>query len=158
MSSGQAQGKSGKAAKCQSGLPGSKSWTSPWDSRSGLPMKHGWTGSASSAKKAQVLGGPPWSSETGKTPCVDLGGACSSVSDGWTRAKAKHHSTRGSRVIPQRSTNLAQTCLTSEIGRDRVYSCWYDRGMQVWLQSCSCMRGEAGGLCHPCRIELPLDE
>lgn len=42
---------------------------------------------------------------------------------------AKHHSTRGSRVIPQRSTNLAQPCLTSEIGRDRVYSEWYDRGM-----------------------------
>ena len=41
----------------------------------------------------------------------------------------------GSRVIPQRSTNLAQTCLTSEIGRDRVYSCWYDRGMVY--QSCS---------------------
>ena len=32
-------------------------------------------------------------------------------------------------MIPQRSTNLAQPCLTSEIGRDRVYSEWYDRGM-----------------------------
>lgn len=43
---------------------------------------------------------------------------------------AKRHGTRGSRVIPQRSTNLAQLCLTSEIGRDRVYSEWYDRGMR----------------------------
>ena len=32
-------------------------------------------------------------------------------------------------MIPQRSTSLAQLCLTSEIGRDRVYSEWYDRGM-----------------------------
>ena len=32
-------------------------------------------------------------------------------------------------MIPQRSTNLAQLCLTSEIGRDRVYSEWFDRGM-----------------------------
>lgn len=39
------------------------------------------------------------------------------------------HSTGGSRVIPQRSTNPAQLCLTSEIGRDRVYSKWFDRGM-----------------------------
>lgn len=49
-----------------------------------------------------------------------------------SKRRAKHHSTRGSRVIPQRSTNLAQPCLTSEIGRDRVYSEWYDRGMQLW--------------------------
>ena len=43
--------------------------------------------------------------------------------------KGGHHSTRGSRVIPQRSTNLAQLCLTAEIGRDRVHSEWFDRGM-----------------------------
>ncbi len=47
------------------------------------------------------------------------------------RGEQKHHSTRGSRVIPQRSTNLAQPCLTSEIGRDRVCSEWYDRGMPI---------------------------
>ena len=41
------------------------------------------------------------------------------------------HSTRGSRVIPQHSTNLAQTRLTSEIGRDRVLSGWYDRAMRA---------------------------
>ena len=45
------------------------------------------------------------------------------------------HSTRGSRVIPQHSTNLAQTRLTSEIGRDRVLSGWYDRAMG--LKDCS---------------------
>ena len=43
--------------------------------------------------------------------------------------KLQKHSTRGSRVIPQHSTNLAQTRLTSEIGRDRVLSGWYDRAM-----------------------------
>ena len=43
--------------------------------------------------------------------------------------KGRHHSTRGSRVIPQRGTNPAQLCLTSEIGRDRVRSEWSDRGM-----------------------------
>ena len=43
--------------------------------------------------------------------------------------KGEHHVTRGSRVIPQRSTSLAQPCLTSEIGRDRVYSRWFERGM-----------------------------
>ena len=32
-------------------------------------------------------------------------------------------------MIPQRSTNLAQPCLTSEIGRDRVFSEWYDSGI-----------------------------
>ena len=41
------------------------------------------------------------------------------------------HSTGGSRVIPQHSTNTAQTRLTSEIGRDRVLSGWYDRAMQI---------------------------
>ena len=45
------------------------------------------------------------------------------------------HSTRGSRVIPQHSTNLAQTRLTSEIGRDRVLSGWYDRAMELWCCS-----------------------
>ena len=66
---------------------------------------------------------------------VEPGGCRPAAGDGWRRGKAKHHSTRGSRVIPQRSTNLAQTCLTSEIGRDRVCSCWYDRGMQVCVSN-----------------------
>ena len=34
-------------------------------------------------------------------------------------------------MIPQHSTNLAQTRLTSEIGRDRVLSGWYDRAMRT---------------------------
>ena len=34
-------------------------------------------------------------------------------------------------MIPQHSTNLAQTRLTSEIGRDRVLSGWYDRAMDT---------------------------
>lgn len=34
-------------------------------------------------------------------------------------------------MIPQHSTNLAQTRLTSEIGRDRVLSGWYDRAMRI---------------------------
>ena len=52
-----------------------------------------------------------------KTPCAGH------------KAKGQKHSTRGSRVIPQHSTNLAQTRSTSEIGRDRVLSGWYDRAM-----------------------------
>ena len=32
-------------------------------------------------------------------------------------------------MIPQHSTNPAQTRLTSEIGRDRVLSGWYDRAI-----------------------------
>ena len=39
-------------------------------------------------------------------------------------------------MIPQRSTNLAQLCLTSEIGRDRVYSEWFDRGMLTLAKRC----------------------
>ena len=39
-----------------------------------------------------------------------------------------HHSTGGSREITQHSTNPAQPSLTSEIGRDLVFSWWYDRG------------------------------
>ena len=65
-----------------------------------------------------------------RPPTGGMAAWCSSekiVSDGTI---AKHHSTRGSRVIPQRSTSLAQPCLTSEIGRDRVCSEWYDRGIQ----------------------------
>ena len=34
-------------------------------------------------------------------------------------------------MIPQHSTNLAKARLTSEIGRDRVLSSWYDRTMWI---------------------------
>ena len=50
-------------------------------------------------------------------------------------AHAKRYSTRYSRVVTQRSTDLAQSRLPSVIGRERGYSGWYDRSMeapQVW--------------------------
>ena len=78
----------------------------------------------------------------------------------WGRAKGRHHSTRGSRVIPRRSTNLAQLCLTSEIGRDRVHSEWFDRGMsdvecraavsRARLTTCYGGSRTPGGLEAPC--------
>lgn len=66
------------------------------------------------------------------------------------------HSTGGSRVIPQRSTNPAQLCLTSEIGRDRVYSKWFDRGMTAGtLQApICCMR--PGRPLFPAPLPRPL--
>ena len=50
----------------------------------------------------------------------------------WLTAKdahAKRYSTRYSRVVTQRSTDLAQSSLPSVIGRERGYSGWYDRSM-----------------------------
>ena len=43
----------------------------------------------------------------------------------------KRYSTRYSRVVTQRSTDLAQSSLPSVIGRERGYSGWYDRSMEV---------------------------
>ena len=43
--------------------------------------------------------------------------------------KAKRYSTRYSRVVTQRSTDLAQSSLPSVIGRERGHSGWYDRSM-----------------------------
>ena len=40
--------------------------------------------------------------------------------------KQKTFDTNDSRVVPHRSTELAQRCLVSEIGRDRTFSPWYD--------------------------------
>lgn len=61
------------------------------------------------------------------------------------------HSTGGSRVIPQHSTNPAQTRLTSEIGRDRVLSGWYDRAMH---------QADISGICMPtptsCQVQGAL--
>ena len=45
-------------------------------------------------------------------------------------AHAKRYSTRYSRVVTQRSTDLAQSSLPSVIGRERGYSGWYDRSME----------------------------
>ena len=41
----------------------------------------------------------------------------------------KQNVTRGSRVIPQRSTNRAQPSLSSVIGREPELSGWYERSM-----------------------------
>ena len=46
-----------------------------------------------------------------------------------TLPRAKRYSTRYSRVVTQRSTDLAQSSLPSVIGRERGYSGWYDRSM-----------------------------
>ena len=40
-----------------------------------------------------------------------------------------HCDTRASRAIPQRTTGLAQSSLTSVIGREPVLYGWYDRSM-----------------------------
>ena len=39
----------------------------------------------------------------------------------------KNYSTTYSRAVPHHSTDVAITCLTSEIGRDPVFSCMYGR-------------------------------
>ena len=44
---------------------------------------------------------------------------------------AKTYVTCDSRVVPHRSTEQAQWCLTSEFGRDLVLSPWYERMMGV---------------------------
>ena len=43
--------------------------------------------------------------------------------------KVKTYTTCDSRVVPHRSTEQAQWCLTSEFGWDPVLSPWYDRMM-----------------------------
>ena len=44
---------------------------------------------------------------------------------------AKTFNTNDSQLVPHVSTELAQRCLVSEIGRDRTFSPWYDRTMRV---------------------------
>ena len=41
----------------------------------------------------------------------------------------KTFNTNDSQLVPHVSTELAQRCLVSEIGRDRTFSPWYDRTM-----------------------------
>ena len=48
---------------------------------------------------------------------------------------AKTFVTCDSRVVPHRSTEQAQGCLTSEFGWDPVLSPWYERMMRVDLGS-----------------------
>ena len=44
--------------------------------------------------------------------------------------KKKTFNTRDSRVVPHRSTDRAQGCLTSQFGWDAVHPPWYDRMMR----------------------------
>ena len=51
----------------------------------------------------------------------------------------KTFDTRDSRVVPHRSTDRAQGCLTSQFGWDAVYPPWYDRMMGtmfLWCMPC----------------------
>ena len=51
---------------------------------------------------------------------------------------AKTFDTCDSHVVPHRSTEQAQWCLTSEFGWDPVLSPWYDRMM--WMDAVGPMR------------------
>ena len=74
--------------------------------------------------------------------------------------KVKTYTTCDSRVVPHRSTEQAQWCLTSEFGWDPVVSPWYERTMftcqQLWhkLESltskkkCSCRGSNPGPSAH----------
>ena len=102
-------------------LPGPLSWECETccDSHA-----HHWQLSQATGMAISWLG---WGIEVHVGVCMHQRRSC------WEEPKGKRqqkHSTRGSRVIPQHSTNLAQTRLTSEIGRDRVLSGWYDRAMR----------------------------
>ena len=71
------------------------------------------------------------SRETGSSPgqqqgCVVSLSRCCVKAQG---AQTKRYSTRYSRVVTQRSTDLAQSSLPSVIGRERGCSGWYDRSM-----------------------------
>ena len=51
----------------------------------------------------------------------------------------KAYGTRSSQTVPHSSTILARRCLTSVIGRERVYSSWYGRRqcfIQIVLTTC----------------------
>ena len=45
--------------------------------------------------------------------------------------QTKVYNTRSSQAVPHPSTILARWCLTSVIGRERVYSSWYGRRRKV---------------------------
>ena len=47
------------------------------------------------------------------------------------------YSTWDSHVVPYRSTDQAQRCLTSQFGWDTVLSPWYDRMTMSWRRSCT---------------------
>jgi hypothetical protein len=47
--------------------------------------------------------------------------------------KAKAYDTAYSQAVTHPSTNAAQSCLTSVIGRELVFSTWYGRRHLMWL-------------------------
>ena len=51
------------------------------------------------------------------------------------KQNAKTFDTCDSHVVPHRSTEQAQWCLTSEFGRDLVLSPWYERTMEKSISS-----------------------
>ena len=51
----------------------------------------------------------------------------------WGSRSAKTYVTCDSHVVPHRSTEQAQWCLTSEFGWDPVLSPWYERMMRANL-------------------------
>lgn len=75
------------------GAPGKTSWTR---------AKARWTGAQLTTRQADT---------TRQTP---PGAGCRPLAVGHTLGKRQNCSTRGSQVIPQPSTSLAQPCLTSE--------------------------------------------
>ena len=69
--------------------------------------------------------------------------------------KKKTFNTQDSRVVPHRSTDWAQQCLTSQFGWDAVYPLWFDR-MVVGVGACNVLlrknkfvRGKTKNIRHP---------
>ena len=64
----------------------------------------------------------------------------------------KTFNTNDSQLVPHVSTELAQRCLVSEIGRDRTFSPWYDRTMRFNRASPPSHTDRClAGLDYPCR-------
>ena len=63
-------------------------------------------------------------------PCPGFG-----PKHGQKGTKKKTFDTQDSRVVPHRSTDWAQPCLTSQFGWDTVYPQWYDRMMRCIILS-----------------------
>ena len=64
----------------------------------------------------------PWTNDKQATAIVFLRAA-----NVFCAANTKAYGTRSSQAVPHPSTILARRCLTSVIGRERVYSSWYGR-------------------------------
>ena len=72
-------------------------------------------------------GESPGTSETRDSPAQATHATSRSLAA--ITAKTKTLVTCDSRVVPHRSTEQAQRCLVSEIGRDRTFSPWYEPTM-----------------------------